>query len=330
MADARRAAVALGLMAVLLGGCATETVPVPSPSATAPLRGTSVPEGSLDRASLAAKIDNHPAARPQIALEEADIVFEELVEGGLTRYAAIWHSVIPRVVGPVRSIRPMDPDILSPFGGIVAYSGGQERFVRLMQAAPVYNLVDGAPGTAELFFRSDARAAPHNLLLRARDALADHPGLAPPEPQFSYSTSSAPSTASTLGEPTAAIAYRFSETTTGTWTWDAEGGTFLRGQDGAPDLDADGAQLEAANVIVLRVDVTVSDDVPRTEVIGSGDAWVSTGGATAPATWSKKSPTDTIRLTADNGTRVELAPGNSWIELIPRTGSVEFTPPPGS
>ena len=339
MADARRAAVALGLTALLLGGCAAAPtpVPVPSPSATgggdtastAPLRGTVVPEGSLDRASLAVKIDNHPAARPQVALEETDIVFEELVEGGLTRYAAIWHSEIPGVLGPVRSIRPMDPDILSPFGGVVAYSGGQERFVQLMQATPVYNLVDGAPGTAALFFRSDAAAAPHNLLLRGRDALAEHTDIAAPEPQFSYSDDIAASTAASLGEPTAAISYRFSETTAGTWAWDAAGGAFLRGQDGAPDFAADGTQLSATNVIVLRVDVTVSDDVPGTEVVGSGDAWVSTGGATAHATWSKKSSTDIMRLIADNGTRVELAPGNSWIELIPDAGSVEFVPPPG-
>lgn len=339
MADVRRTALALGLTTLLLGGCAADPAPVPAPSpsaldgreaaSTAPLRGIPVPEGSLDRAALAVKIDNHPAARPQIALEKSDIVFEELVEGGLTRYAAIWHTEIPAVLGPVRSIRPMDPDILSPFGGIVAYSGGQERFVRLMQATPVHNLVDGAPDTAALFFRSDAKVAPHNLLLRAGDAIAGLPDIAAPAPQFSYSDDAASSTAVALGEPTATIAYRFSESTAGTWTWDGVAGSFLRGQDGAPDLDATGTQLAATNVIVLRVDVTALDDVPRTEVVGSGDAWVSTGGATAHATWSKKTAGATMRVFADDGTRVELAPGNSWIELVPTAGSVEFVPPPG-
>ena len=72
------------------------------------------------------KIDNHEDARPQVGLNRTDLVFEELVEGGLTRYVAVWHSDVPDAVGPVRSIRPMDPDIVAPLGGIIAYSGGQQ------------------------------------------------------------------------------------------------------------------------------------------------------------------------------------------------------------
>ena len=102
------------------------TYETPAPTQLAPLRGTTVPAGSLAHPSLAAKIDNHEGARPQVGLDRTDIVFEELVEGGLTRYVAVWHSDVPEQIGPVRSIRPMDPDIITPYGGIVAYSGGQE------------------------------------------------------------------------------------------------------------------------------------------------------------------------------------------------------------
>ncbi|MDP3209308.1 MAG: DUF3048 domain-containing protein, partial [Rhodoglobus sp.] len=111
----------------------TSTYVAPEPTALAPLTGQVVAQGALTNPSIAAKIDNHEDARPQIGLNRADIVFEELVEGGITRYVAVWQSDIPDELGPIRSIRPMDPDIISPFGGIVAYAGGQERFVDMMR-----------------------------------------------------------------------------------------------------------------------------------------------------------------------------------------------------
>jgi hypothetical protein len=142
------------------------TYKTPAPTELAPLRGTVVPAGSLTHPSLSVKIDNHEAARPQIGLERADIVFEELVEGGLTRYVGIWQSDIPDLLGPVRSIRPMDPDIISPFGGIVAYSGGQQMFVDMMKATPVVNAVFDYDRTG-LFYRIGTRPAPHNVIVRA-------------------------------------------------------------------------------------------------------------------------------------------------------------------
>jgi hypothetical protein len=331
-------ALAIGLVAV---GCVPQKpiqTPAPSPSYTsgyrtpaptaiAPLRGTTVPAGSLDHASIAAKIDNHPDARPQIGLEQTDLVFEELVEGGLTRYVAVWQSQIPELLGPVRSIRPMDPDIISPLGGIVCYSGGQQRFITLMRQTPVYNAIHGQPDTASTFFRTPTRAAPHNVLVKARELLAQHPGISAPVPQFAFSLDVPSSTAAKDGTPTAAVDYAFSGVTKGSWTWDPAGKSFLRSQGSKPDLDSAGARLSATNVVVLRV--TVSDDqgVPKTNMIGSGEAWVSTGGGTIHATWSKASATDPIRLVDGNGVTVRLAAGNSWIELVPSAGSVAFVAP---
>ena len=85
-------------------------------------------------------------------------MFEELVEGGLTRYVAVWQSDVPAEIGPIRSIRPMDPDIISPLGGIVAYSGGQDRFVRAMKATSVYNAIHGQSDTADLMYRTVPRS----------------------------------------------------------------------------------------------------------------------------------------------------------------------------
>jgi hypothetical protein len=334
--------VAIALLAT--SGCVAEgPTPTPTrspgytsdytpPAATelAPLRGTSVAVGSLAHASIAAKIDNHPDARPQVGLEHTDLVFEELVEGGLTRYVAVWQSDIPELFGPVRSIRPMDPNIISPLGGIVAYSGGQQRFVNLMRNTPVYNAIHGQADTASTFFRTPTKKAPHNVLVKARELLAQHASIAAPAQQFAYSLDVPSATATKDGAPTAALDYKFSNLISGSWSYDPAKLVFLRHQNGKADLDSAGAQLSATNIIALRVSVSNDMNVPRTEMIGGGEAWVSTGAGTVHATWSKASATAPIRLVDDQGVTVRLAPGNTWIELVPTAGAVQIVAPPAS
>jgi hypothetical protein len=299
----------------------------PAPTALAPLRGTTVAAGSLTNASIAAKIDNHPDARPQVGLERTDLLFEELVEGGLTRYVAVWQSDIPDLLGPVRSIRPMDPNIISPLGGIVCYSGGQERFVALMRKTPVYNAIHGQSDTASTFFRTPTKKAPHNVLVKAKELLAQHASIPAPAQQFAFALDLPSSTAAKDGKPTAVINYKFSTIMSGSWTWDAAAKAFLRAQAGVADNDSAGAQLKATNVVVMRVPVSNDQNVPRTEMLGGGEAWVSSGASTVHARWEKASATDPIRLVDDSGVTIRLAPGNSWIELVPLAGAVEFVPP---
>lgn len=339
-------AVAISLTAMLaaasLAGCAVNrSTPTPTPSASpwvstyitpdptqlAPLRGTTVPVGSLNHSSIAAKIDNHWDARPQVGLERTDILFEELVEGGITRYVAIWQSDIPELLGPVRSIRPMDPDIVSPFGGIICYSGGQYRFVQLMLNTPVYNAIHGQSDTENTFFRSKTKDAPHNVMVKAQEVLAQHTDIAPPQQQFAYSLDGPSSSAGKAGIPTSAIQYRFSDIYYGTWNWDAAGNKWMRVQQDAADLDSNGNQLSATNVVALRVNVVNDGGVPKTELYGGGEAWFSSGGATVHGSWSKASATEAIRLVDDNGVTVRLAAGNTWFELLPPQGSVNFVPP---
>ncbi len=327
---------------VTVAGCAPEPMPTPTvtpsptwvstyetpdPTELAPLRGTTVPAGSLDHSSIAAKIDNHWDARPQVGLELTDIVFEEVVEGGITRYVAVWQSTIPELLGPVRSIRPMDPDIVSPFRGIICYSGGQQRFVTLMRQTPVYNAIHGQSDTATTFFRTDTKRAPHNVLVRATQVLAQHTDIAPPQQQYAYALDAASSSAGKDGSPTAAVVYRFSSLYYGTWNWDAASEHWMRVQQGKPDLDSNGKQLNAANVVSLRVNVVNDGGVPKTILSGSGEAWISSGGGTIHGTWSKSSANDPIRLMDGNGVTIRLAAGNTWFELIPPYGSVSFTPP---
>lgn len=331
---------ALAATVLVLAGCASGApMPTPSPAYTstyvpappqsfAPLTGEVV-ASPITTPSIAAKVDNHPDARPQFGLERTDIVFEELVEGGLTRYVAIWQSDVPAEIGPVRSIRPMDPDIISPFGGIVAYSGGQYRFVQMMEDTNVYNAIHGQSDTEDTFYRTDLKDSPHDVLVLAPQVIARHVDLPAPPQQFGYSLDTASSTAARDGAPIAAINLVIGGAATPSWAWDPAKSAYNRFMTpGAPDTDFAGAQLTATNVVVLRVQVSWSYGVPKTELVGAGEAWVSSGGGTVHGTWSKPSRGDTIRLTDDHGVPIRLAPGNSWVELVPVDGAVDFIAPP--
>jgi hypothetical protein len=288
----------------------------------AALTGEAIEAGSLSRPALAGKIDNHPSARPQVGLDEADIVFEELVEGGLTRYLAIWHSSLPAEIGPVRSVRPMDPEIVSPFGGIFAYSGGQVRFIQMMQEAPVYNAIHGQPDTEETFYRTSAKVAPHNVLVKAPELVDQHLNLPAPERQFAYAPSVEESTAVVAGSPVTSMNPRFSGFSSPTWEWDGTQGTFLRFQtNGAADSASSGNQIFATNVVVLQVGIDVVEDIPTTRLVNQGKGWVATGGSILEINWFKATPESPIILTTDDGEEVRLGVGNTWIELIPNDSS---------
>jgi len=298
----------------------------PPPPAVDPLRGTLSPAGATSHPSLAAKIDNHYDARPQIGLNAADIVFEELVEGGLTRYLVVWHSAVPAEIGPVRSVRPMDPDLVTPFGGMIAYSGGQQVFVDMMQAAPVVNLVFDFDDTG-LFHRADERPSPHDVILDAAEAMRRNAALPPPPPQFAYGTADPLDAAQFGATPTNRIDLAFSEGSTRAWEWDAGSSAWLRSQEGEPDVEASGERVRATNVVVLRVAIDDTyGEVPRTVAVGTGEAWVSSHGRTAHGTWSKAAADRPFTLRADDGTPIRLAPGSTWVELVPAAGSASFAP----
>ena len=336
--------VAMAASALLLSGCETASLDLivePTLTSThaprpvgqgeavpiefAPLRGTPADPDTVRHPSIAVKIDNHEDARPQIALNRTDLVFEELVEGGLTRYVAVWHSDVPDAVGPVRSIRPMDPGIAGPLDGIIAYSGGQQYFVDLMKATGLVNLVFDEDDS--LFERADERPGPHDLILAAAEAVRQHVELEPPAAQFAYGTADPLAAPALAAVPTSHIELVFSEGRAPSWDWDATLVAWLRSQDGQPDLEASGDRVRATNVVTMRVGMDWPyEDVPLTLMVGSGEAWASAGGRTAHGTWSKADEGAPIVLTADDGSVLQLAPGNTWIELVPNEGSAAFAP----
>jgi hypothetical protein len=294
----------------------------------APLTGLPIGDANLNYPALSAKVDNHPSARPQVALDQADIVFEELVEGGLTRYVAVWHSNLPPEVGPVRSVRPMDPDIISPFGGVLAYSGGQQRFVEAMLNTPVESAIHGQSNVSDFFYRSRDKVAPHNVIVRAVELVQNFSDKAPPPPQFSYAGDASQATAVESGEPVSTFTARFSSFQAPGWQWVESEGGFARSQtNGAADVALSGARISAANVVSIFVDIQVIQDIPTTFLVSSGDGYVATGGHIIPVTWSKAAPEEPIVLRTASGDIVTLAPGITWVELLPAEGS---GPPAGA
>ena len=316
-----------------LAACSPQTTPTAEPTptpvfVTAPLTGIQFAEGSLEaqalsRPSVACKIDNSVDARPQLGLNRTDVVFDEMVEGGLTRLVAIWHSDQPSAVGPVRSIRPMDPDIISPFGGIVCYSGGQWAFMQMMLNTNVFNASETSEQDKGTFSRTKDRIAPHNVIVDVDKLATNHPELAAPTVQFGFANALANSTAALSGTSVSDIKVYF-PLALAQWVPTADETRFLRTQDGKIHTDAaDGSQLAATNVVIMtmKIDRSYLDrkygNVPKTVMIGTGEAQVCSAGKCVVATWAKASQTAPITLTDAAGNPVLLAPGNTWFELMP-------------
>src|SRR5215471_13869593 len=144
---------------------APETTTTKPPPPKAPLTGLDDPSGqSLTRPAVSVKVENTAFARPQAGLDQADVVYEEVVEGGITRFVAIFNSQVPDVIGPVRSVRAMDPDIVWPLGGIFAFSGGTQDNIDLAATAPVKIATEN---NTDVLVRNaqgqPPRDAPHNL-----------------------------------------------------------------------------------------------------------------------------------------------------------------------
>jgi len=277
--------------------------------------------------ALAVKIENSVDARPQTGLNSADVVWEEVVEGGITRFVAVYHSTLPAEIGPVRSVRPMDPAIAAPLHGLFAFSGGQSEYVNAVSQAgmQVLSFDNGDDG----FYRIDSRYAPHNVYASpaALIAQADPAHLADPVTQFEYAATGTQPTAVAAGTPAGALQLTLSGVSHPQWTWSAPDANWLRAEDTTPSVEVDGSPLRAANVVVLRVDVVATagldpagNPVPETLLEGRGEALVASGGRTMPVTWVKNSVTDRLALLGPDGNPVRLAAGNTWVELVPNQG----------
>jgi hypothetical protein len=290
-----------------------------------PLTGLKVPPdktAGLHHPVLVVKMDNTESSRPQVGLRRADMVVEELVEGGLTRLAVFYYSHIPRNVGPVRSMRASDIAVVSPVHASMVTSGGAPKTIRRIKAAHIRFYAEGAKG----MYRSALRAAPYNLFVHLRKvaAVAKRKPAAPPNYLAWGPAKDLPQ-----GRRVRRISAQFSGVHTTSWVF--AHGRYHNTNSNAPA----GGQFPATNVLVLRVregDAGYLDPagnhVPETLLTGSGRALLFHDGRMVVATWHKgKARSSTIKLTTrKGGHKLEVPAGHTWIELVPvHGGHVTFS-----
>jgi hypothetical protein len=308
--------VAAGIIVGLNLGGTPQAVhrPPPSPKAASELLSpfTGEPVKSLGRV-IAVKIDNIVYARPQTGLGAADIVYVIPVEGGLSRFMAIYSSQLPPVIGPVRSAREDDLELLRQFGTpAFAYSGAQPQLLPVVEHARTVDLYSGVAGG---YYRDNRRIAPYNLYARG-PALQAEAARASIAHDIGFRFGPAPAG----GQPatTEAVAYsaaRFS------FTWSAAAGRWLVSMDGRAALTTDSGQLSAATVIIQHTVVRTSRFIewgalpPYAESAGSGSALVLRNGQAYQAHWSRPALDGGTTFTTATGQPMTFAPGPVWVVL---------------
>ena len=341
----RRIALASGLVGLILvsacGGSSSQTSsedtvapsttvePEPTTTTTtippilAPLTGLPV-DAAITRPALIVKIDNHPQARPQWGINQADIVYEENVEM-LTRFAVVFHSNGSDPVGPIRSGRKQDVDLLESLNKpLFAWSGGNTEVTKLIRASTMVDLSHSAANQAGGYRRESSRSAPHNLLAETTKLWALAPeGSQPPPPQFEFRepTEEIPSTARETGGVKLSM-----DGVKVMWEWSSEFSRFLRSQDDKPHVDTEDVRVNSANVVVLYVQYSKSGYSPVAKTKGSGEAWVFTAGKLFQGTWERAEAAKPFTLKDTAGNVIKLTPGNTWVELARAGKGVSFLP----
>lgn len=299
----------------------TTTVSIP----VAPLTGLPGDAALLARSALVVKIDNgDPKARPQIGINEADVVYEERVEGSVTRLLAVFHSTDSAPVGPVRSARTTDIGLFTPLKHpYFAWSGANPVFAQRVRNGSMadvgYDVLSGE------YFREPSRPRPENLMLRSTATIMALPneGSTPPLPLFTYRTRSGSKTAHL--EPAAGVNITYGGSAGSApvdYRWD--GGGWARFQKGTPHVDAAGRQVSPKNVIIQFVNYAPTDVtdqfgvfIPEAQLVGEGEAWVLTTGGLVQGRWIKTNIGARTQYLDVDGNPIQLSPGQTWVALPP-------------
>lgn len=293
------------------------------PPPTCPLTGRTLPgdKAPPDRPVLAVKVENTSAAYPLAGLDKADIVYEEVVEGGITRFIALFNCADTERVGPVRSARTTDPKILVQFSShpLLAFSGAAPQVIHALDLAKITQLVEGNP--ADAFTRDSGRAVPHNLFAATKPLWAagkkQRTNEPAPHPAFTYSSDVPP------GHKRSSVTIEFSTAATADWRW--QQGRWVRFLNGSPMNLEDGSPISADNVVIQQVQVAPSSitDVtgypsPEVTLTGSGKAWILRDGELITGTWSRHGMGSVTTFTTKSGDVIALKPGTTFVELAPQ------------
>ncbi|MEV0321511.1 DUF3048 domain-containing protein [Streptomyces sp. NPDC050658] len=284
------------------------------PPARSPFTGLAGRQGPV----LAVKFDNARMARPHTGLAQADIVYVEKVEGGMSRLMGVYSSRLPKSLGPVRSARESDIELLRQFGRpALAYSGVRSSLAKVLRKSPLYIRPHGRlPGA---YFRSYGRPAPHNLFVRPKAVLRSAPNASRPA-DIGFRFGPAPAggdrtTVRTVRYASASHAFR----------WSPRQGRWLASFDGAPARSTSGARLGAKTIVIQYVHMPPSryKDVngaatPYIKTVGSGRATVLRGGKAYQTRWKRSSATGGTTFTRPDGSRMPFARGQVWMVYADR------------
>lgn len=318
--------------------------------------------GQKDARPIAVMVENSPAARPQSGLGDADVVYEILAEGDITRFAAFYHSRSPVKVGPVRSIRPYYVDVAAAMDAVLVHAGWSQEAMNRVDAGGVDHF-DEVYGDRVYYWRSPDRKQPHNLytsiegIRRGMDKKQLRSAWTPVQPVFeagearreermsetggraasvdagagaggkaAEAASVDASVAASAGGGSEAVRLPYSANYAVSYVYDQVSGQYLRRMNGLPHADAEtGQQLAAANVLVCRSSHKVTDSAGRrwVDVQGPGSGYVLSGGKVKAAVWQLRD--GLVRAYASDGQQeIPLAPGVTWIQFVPEAMAVKL------
>ena len=283
-------------------------------------RWSGLPGDEIRRPALAVKIDNVSVARPQEGINQADVVYEELVEAGLTRLIAVFQTTGARSVGPIRSARTSDPPLLEGFDRpLFAYSGANRGTRGAVAASELTDV--GYDAASSLYWRSTSRRAPHNLFSATDRLWGKYPERDEiPTSPFAFRTvldGLHPS-----AEPVAGVFVDFGNAEID-YAWNGEG--WERTHNGDAHSDSDGVRVAPPNVVIQFTTYSTSSAdsrSPEAETVGSGEAWVFTDGHVVRGRWERPDQSRPAALVA-NGRPIRLTPGRTWVALA-RAGTAEI------
>lgn len=308
----------------------TTTVP-PVLGDPSPVNGVPVEDPALlDRRVVAVKMDNHPDARPQSGIQEADAVIELLVEAGLTRFIGLFHQSDSEYYGPIRSLRPTDPALVKPLGAVLQISGGQGWVQSIAANSGVKLLGESSPNT----FRVRNGRVRERTLYGSTEAMrqvADTRGHSddPPATPFFEFGEPPPSTVTATE-----ITLDWSDFPVVRWMWDGE--QYLRFNADTPhgwlDVDGNEGQVTADVLVVLTaVRYTASppsgakgSSVPAMRTTGTGQALLFHDGVLVEGTWERAGIDVPFQLSLTDGTTMVIPPGRLWVSIFPSNRSLTW------
>lgn len=330
--------IATAVSLLVLTSCSTlkKTLHI-SPKPTPPVITYNSISGRVgtDGPVLVVKIDDTPQAHPQIGLDKADLVYIEEVEGGLTRLAAVFSSQIPSQIGPVRSARISDIDLLSQYGHVAfAYSGAQTKMLPVISAADLENL--GAQRESPTIYTRDiTRFAPVNLILQANllmSRLLDQKVSIVTSKNMGWTFGPAP----VGGEPVLSVKLKWPANTYSA-IWSPTESRWLLVHANSPDLAADGGQLGPTTLVIQMVSITPSQFhdkfggvTPFSATIGSGTGYVLRNGLEFKAMWNRPDATSGTTWTLPDGTPIPFAGGQIWVAMTDSPPIFTLPTPPAS